>query len=72
MVVYVPLNIYFIGLLIKTMCLIHLWTQLFYYYHHYLRNFVHIAHDAMGGRIDYSWGGPIELFLVPASDPRLV
>ena len=30
------------------------------------------AHDAMGRRIDPSWGGPIELFLVPASAPRLV
>ena len=30
------------------------------------------AHGAMGHRIDSSWGGPIELFLVPASDPRLV
>ena len=30
------------------------------------------AHDAMGHRIDPSWGGPIELFLVPASAPRLV
>ena len=28
--------------------------------------------DAMGCRIDPSWGGPIELFLVPASAPRLV
>ena len=26
------------------------------------------AHGAMGHRIDPSWGGPIELFLVPASD----
>ena len=26
----------------------------------------------MGRRIDPSWGGPIELFLVPASAPRLV
>ena len=25
-----------------------------------------------GRRIDPSWGGPIELFLVPASAPRLV
>ena len=25
------------------------------------------AHGAMGHRIDPSWGGPIELFLVPAS-----
>ena len=24
-------------------------------------------HGAMGSRIDPSWGGPIELFLVPAS-----
>ena len=24
------------------------------------------AHGAMGHRIDHSWGGPIELFLVPA------
>ena len=30
------------------------------------------AHDAMGRWIDPSWGGPIELFLVPASDPRLM
>ena len=30
------------------------------------------AHCAMGRRIDPSWGGPIELFLVPASTPRLV
>ena len=29
------------------------------------------AHGAMGRRIDHSWGGPIELFLVPASAPRL-
>ena len=30
------------------------------------------AHSAMGRRIDPSWGGPIELFLFPASAPRLV
>ena len=30
------------------------------------------AHGAMGIRIDSSWGGPIEVFLVPGSDPRLV
>ena len=30
------------------------------------------ANDAMGHQIDPSWGGPIELFLVPASAPRLV
>ena len=30
------------------------------------------AHGAMGRRIDPSWGKPIELFLVPASAPRLV
>ena len=30
------------------------------------------AHRAMGLRIDPSWGGPIELFLVPANAPRLV
>ena len=29
-------------------------------------------HGAMGRRIDPSWGGPIEPFLVPASAPRLV
>ena len=29
------------------------------------------AHGAMGRRIDPSWGGPIELFLVPASAQRL-
>ena len=27
------------------------------------------AHGAVGRRIDPSWGGPIELFLVPASAP---
>ena len=30
------------------------------------------AHGAMGRRIDPSWRGTIELFLVPASAPRLV
>ena len=30
------------------------------------------AQDAMGRRIDPSWGEPIELFLVPASAQRLV
>ena len=30
------------------------------------------AHGAMGRRIDPSWAGPIELFLVPACAPRLV
>ena len=30
------------------------------------------AYGAMGRRIDPSRGGPIELFLVPASAPRLV
>ena len=29
-------------------------------------------HGAMGRRIDPSWGGPIELFLIPATAPRLV
>ena len=29
-------------------------------------------HDAMGRRIDLSWGGPIELFHIPDSAPRLV
>ena len=29
------------------------------------------AHGAMGRQIDPSWGGPIELFLVPACAPRL-
>ena len=27
------------------------------------------AHGAMGCRINPSWGGPIELFLIPASSP---
>ena len=31
-----------------------------------------LAHDAMGRRIDPSWDEPIELFLVPATAPRLV
>ena len=30
------------------------------------------AHGAMGRQIDPSWGGPIELFLVPASALQLV
>ena len=30
------------------------------------------AHGAMGRRIDPSWGETTELFLVPASAPRLV
>ena len=30
------------------------------------------AHGVMGHRIDPSWRGPIELFFVPASAPRLV
>ena len=30
------------------------------------------AHGAMGRRIDPSWGEPVELFLVPASAPRMV
>ena len=30
------------------------------------------AHGAMGRRIDPSWGGPIELFLAPASSPKSV
>ena len=30
------------------------------------------AHGAVGRRIDPSLGGPIELFLVPTSAPRLV
>ena len=30
------------------------------------------AHGAIGRRIDPSSGGPIELFLVPTSAPRLV
>ena len=35
----------------------------------YVRAF---AHGAMGRRVDPPWCGPIELFLVPASAPRLV
>ena len=30
------------------------------------------THGAMGRRIDPSWGGPIELVVVPASAPQLV
>ena len=30
------------------------------------------SHGAIGHRIDRSWGGPTELFLVPASAPQLV
>ena len=39
---------------------------------HIKEPFLLIAHGAMSRRIDPSWGGPIELFLVPASAPRLV
>ena len=38
----------------------------------YIRYEEGFAYGAMGRRIDPSWGGPIELFLVPASAPRLV
>ena len=31
-----------------------------------------VAHGAMGRQIDPSWGEPTELFLVPASAPRLM
>ena len=31
-----------------------------------------ILHGAMGCRIDLSWGGPIEVFLVPTRALRLV
>ena len=30
------------------------------------------AHGVMAHRIDPSWGGPIEIFLIPASAPQLV
>ena len=30
------------------------------------------AHGAMGHRVDPSWGGPIELVLVPASATKAV
>ena len=30
------------------------------------------THGVMGRQIDPSWGGPIELFLIPASAPRLI
>ena len=45
-----------------------------YLLHHcwYLLRGRAFAHGAMGRRIDPSWGAPIELFLVPASAPRLV
>ena len=37
-----------------------------------VKNVRAFTHGAMGRRIDPSWGGPIELFLVPAFAPRLV
>ena len=41
--------------------------------HYFVRSVVRVfAHGAMGRRIDPSWGGPIELFLIPANVPRLV
>ena len=36
------------------------------------QRYLAFAHGAVGRRIDPSWSGPIELFLVPASAPRLV
>ena len=40
---------------------------------HYVPSVVRaFAHGVMGRQIDPSWGGPIELFLVPASAPQLV
>ena len=30
------------------------------------------AHGEMGRRVDPSWGGPSELFLVPASAPQFL
>ena len=33
---------------------------------------LYMYHPTNGRRIDPSWVGPIELFLVPASAPRLV
>ena len=38
----------------------------------FIYGYIAFAHGAMGRRIDPSWAGPIELFLVPASAPRLV
>ena len=57
------------------------WVALFKTLHFYLQSCLGarcssvvrvFAHGAMGRRIDPSWGGPIELFLIPASAPRLV
>ena len=48
--------------------------QLVHHYKHGARRSSMVrafAHGAMGHRIDPSWGGPIELFLVPASSPQL-
>ena len=34
------------------------------------RSYLHpLTHGVMGRLIDPSWGGPIELFLIPASAP---
>ena len=46
-----------------------------YFAKHRERDVAHevvFAHGAVGCRIDPSWGVPIELFLIPASAPRLV
>ena len=40
-----------------------IWRQTYY---------LTLKNGAMGRRIDPSWGGPIELFLVTASAPRLM
>ena len=40
-----------------------------YPFRHMVRAF---THGAMGHQINPSSGGPIELFLIPASSPRLV
>ena len=47
----------------------HLIADRTWFDNHVVRAF---AHGTMGRRIDPSWGGPIKLFLIPASAPRLV
>ena len=46
--------------------------QLLHFVDKYFGTSMNHAHGAVGRPINPSWGGPIELFLVPASAPRLV
>ena len=53
-------------------CLYYLFSYIITIFWHSTSSVVRaFVYGAMGRRIDLSWGGPIELFLVQASAPRL-